>query len=161
MKTDLKSLIIGLVFMVMGLVFMFIFGQVTDLSCSKTPEGKTECATEVKFLGVFTLSSNHFWDVYRADVEESCDDEGCNYRVVLTTIEGQQPLTSYYTSNWSAKDRIAAQINDYVGMTADREPLTLQENSGLWASLFSLVFVLVGVYQMIVNGLIKPNQDAI
>ena len=160
MKTDIKSLLFGLVFMVMGLVFMFIFGQVTDLTCAKTPEGKTECTTEVKFLGVFTLSSNNFRDVYRADVEESCDDEGCSYRVVLTTIEGQQPLTSYYMSNWSGREKIAARINGYVGTASSREPLALQENSGLWASLFSLIFVLVGVYQMIVNGLIKPNQDS-
>lgn len=159
MKMDIKSLLFGLFFMVMGLVFMFIFGQVTDLTCAKTLGGKTECATEVKFLGVFMLSSNSFRDVYRADVEESCDAEGCSYRVVLTTIEGQQPLTSYYTSNWSGKEEIAVRINDYVGTTSNREPLTLQENSGLWASLLSWAFVLVGVYQMIVNGLIKPNQD--
>ncbi len=112
MKTAIKSLLFGLVFMVMGLVFMFIFGQVTDLTCAKTLEGKPECAMEVKFLGGFTLSSNEVRDVTRADVEESCDDEGCSYRVVLTTIEGQQPLTSYDTSDWSGKEEIAARIND-------------------------------------------------
>lgn len=161
MKTDTKSILIGLFFMVIGLVFMFIFGQVTDLSCTKNAAGRAECSTEVKFLGVFTLSSSAFKDVYRSEVEESCDDEGCNYRVILTTIEGQRPLTAYYTSDWSGKEKIAAEINDYIGASAGRESLSIQENSGLWASLLSLAFALIGLYQMIVNGLIKPNQDLV
>jgi hypothetical protein len=112
----------------------------------------------VQFLGVFTLSTREFKDVYRADVEESCDDEGCNYRVLLTTLEGEQPLTSYYTSGWSGKEETATQINTFIRTSSNRGTLSLQENSGLWASLLSLVFVLVGVYQIIVQGLIKPNQ---
>jgi hypothetical protein len=91
-------------------------------------------------------------------VEESCDDEGCNYRVVLTTLEGEQPLTSYFTSSWTGKEKTATQINDFIQSSSNRGTLSIQENSGLWASLFSLVFVLVGIYQVIVQGLIKPNQ---
>lgn len=144
--------------MVMGLVFMFIFGQVSDLSCTKNLNGRAACNMDVKFLGVFTLSTREFKDVYRADVEESCDEDGCNYRVLLTTIEGEQPLTSYYTSNWSGKEQTATQINDFIQSSTNRGTLSIQENSGLWASLLSLVFVLVGVYQIVVQGLIKPNQ---
>jgi hypothetical protein len=144
--------------MVMGLFFMFIFGQVTDLSCARNSDGRTACSTEVKFLGVFTLSTREFKDVYRADVQESCDDEGCNYRVLLTTLEGEQPLTSYYTSSWSGKEETAAQINNFIQDSSNRGILSIQENSGLWASLLSLVFVLSGLYQIVFQGLIKPNQ---
>ena len=159
MKIDWKSILFGLVFVIMGIFFMFIFGQVTDLSCTKTETGKTECSTVVKFLGIFPLSSNEFHDVYRAEVEESCDDEGCSYRVMLTTIDGARPLTSYYTSGWDSKQEIAGQINAFIGSNATRGTLSLQEDSGLWASLLSMVFLLVGMYQLILNGLIQPNQE--
>ena len=158
MKADRKSILFGLVFMIMGIFFMFVFGQVTDLSCEKTETGKIECSKGVKFLGVIPLSNSEFRDVYRADVEESCDDDGCSYRVVLTTIDGELPLTSYFTSGWAGKEEIAGQINAFIGSNLNRETLSIQENSGLWASLFSMVFLLVGLYQLIPKGLIQPNQ---
>lgn len=158
MKADSKSIIIGLVFMVLGIFFMFIFGQVTDLTCVKTESGKTECTKVVNFLGVIPLSSRGFRDVYRAEVEESCDDEGCSYRVNLITIDGERPLTSYYTSGWASKEEIAGQINTFIGSNLNRGALSIQDKSGLWASLLSLVFLLVGLYQLILKGLIQPNQ---
>lgn len=158
MKTDKKSILIGLMFMIIGIFFMFIFGQTTDLSCAKNDVGKTECTKTVKFLGVVPLSTGEFRDVYRAEVEESCDEDGCSYRVVLMTIDGQRPMTSYYTSDWSGKEQIAAQINTFIGATANRGPFFIQEQSGLWPSLFSMIFVLVGLYQLILKGLIQPNQ---
>jgi len=159
MKADLKSILFGLVFIVLGIFFMFIFGQVTDLSCSKTAAGRTQCVKGVKFLGVIPLSSSEFRDVYRAEVEESCDDDGCSYRVVLTSMDGERPLTSYYTSGWDSKQELAGQINAFIGSNMNGGTLSLQESSGLWASLLSLIFLLVGLYQLILKGLIQPNQE--
>ena len=159
MKADKKSILVGLVFMVLGIFFMFVFGQTTDLTCTKTETGQTECTKEVKFLSVLPMSTGEFRDVYRAEVEESCDDDGCSYRIVLTTIDGERPLTGYYTSDWSSKNEMAEQINTFIRSNNIRGELSVQEQSGLWASLFSLVFVLVGLYQLLLNGLIKPNQE--
>jgi hypothetical protein len=158
MKADPKSILFGLVFMVLGIFFMFIFGQVAELSCTKTAAGETECSKVVKFLGVIPLSSSEFRDVYRAEVEENCDDDGCSYRVVLTSIDGERPLTSYYSSGWDSKQELAGRINAFIGSNVSGGTLSIQENSGLWASLLSLVFLLVGLYQLILKGLIQPNQ---
>ncbi len=158
MKFDKKSILFGLIFMVMGIVFMFIFGQTTDLTCSKTDTGTTKCTTEVKFLGLISLSTNEFQDVYRAEVEESCDDEGCSYRVVLTTTDGERPLTSFYSSGWAGKDKMAGQINTFIGSNLNRGTLFIREQSGMWASLLAMVFLFVGLYQLVLKGLIQPNQ---
>ena len=158
MKADKNSNLIELFLSTIGDFFMFIFGQTTDLTCAKTEAGTTVCSKEVTFLGVIPLSSNDFREVYRAEVEESCDDEGCSYRIVLTTIDGTRPLTSVYTSNWLGKNEMAAQINTFIGSNNNRGELALQEKSGLWASLLSMVFLLVGLYQLLLKGLIQPNQ---
>jgi hypothetical protein len=89
-------------------------------------------------------------------VETSCDEDGCSYRVVLLTSNGQQPLTNYYSSDYSAREEMTWEINSYI-QSEDNTPLFLTEKSGLIPALFSLIFVLVGLYQTIVKGLIQPE----
>jgi hypothetical protein len=156
MKDRAKSILFGLVVLILGLVFMFIFGQISELRCEKPQLYVVECALDQKFLGIIPVSSKTFLDVNNAWVETSCDEDGCSYRVVLLTSNGQQPLTNYYSSDYGAREEMTWEINSYI-QSEDNTPLFLTEKSGLIPALFSLIFVLVGLYQMIVKGLIQPE----
>ncbi len=156
MKDRAKSILFGLVFLILGLVFMFVFGQVSELRCEKPQLYVVQCSLEQKFLGIFHVSAKSFLDVNDAWVETSCDDDGCSYRVVLLTSDGQQPMTNYYSSGLSDKEDMAWEINSYIQAEGNAS-LFLTEKSGLFPALFSMVFVLVGLYQMIVKGLLQPK----
>ena len=151
-----KSILFGLVFMVIGLVFVFVFGQISELQCEKPQLYVTQCFLELKFLGIFPVSTRTFLDVNDAWVETSCDDDGCSYRVMLLTSDGQQPLTNYYSSGYDAQEDMAWEINNYIQSEED-VPLFMTEKSGLFFALFASVFVLVGLYFIIVKGLIAPG----
>ncbi|HCU58067.1 MAG TPA: hypothetical protein DF984_07605 [Anaerolineaceae bacterium] len=155
-KDRVKSILFGLVFLIIGLVFMFVFGQISELRCEKPQLYVVQCSLEQKFLGVFPVSSKTFLDVNDAWVETSCDDDGCSYRVVLLTSDGQQPMTPYYSSGLGAREDMAWEINSYI-QAEGTAPLFLTEKSGLFFALFAMIFVLVGLYQMIVKGILQPR----
>ena len=155
MKNCGKAILIGLAFVGMGLVFVFVFGQITELSCEKPKVNVTQCTLERKFLGILTVSTKEFSDINDAWVESSCDDEGCTYRVMLLTSMGQQPMTGYYSSGESVKVRMAREINQYI-QSEDFAPVFMSDKSGMFFALFALIFVLVGLYIIIMKGIIQP-----
>jgi hypothetical protein len=145
-----KSIFLGILFILISLVFIYVFGQVTQLKCTKPQINVVRCASEKQLIGLFTISTKTFSDVKSADVQTKCDDEGCTHRVVLMTVEGQQPLTSFYSSGQSSKQNIADQINAYINSSNKRDNLNIQEKSGIWAALFSFAFFLFGMYRIII-----------
>ena len=158
-KNCFKTILFGLLFMIISLVSIYIFGQVTHLTCNKDQNNAVQCEAEKKLIDIVSLSKRKFSNVTNAAVESSCDDDGCSYRVLLMTSEGQEPLTVYYSSGESAKQNMADQINVYAKSTGISEELTMQDNSGLWASLMSFAFMLVGLYLIIVRGIFAPAQE--
>jgi hypothetical protein len=158
MKNRTKNILYGVLIIIVGLVFVYIFGKVTDMTCSHPEPAVTRCVVEEQLLGVMTVSQKTFSDVNNAKVQSNCDDDGCTYRVALTTTSGQEPLTGYYTSGLPAKENTASQINSYIS-TGSEEELVINENSGLFAALFSSAFVLLGLYMIIVKGIFNPAES--
>jgi len=157
MKDRMKTILFGLGFVVLGMVFVFVFGQITEFRCEKPKVNVTQCTLDRKFLGILSVSQKEFADVNDAWVESSCDDDGCTYRVALLTSEGQQPMTGYYSSGESAKANMAREINNYIG-SEDDAPIFLTEKSGLFFALFALVFVFIGLYLIIIKGIVQPMR---
>ena len=159
MKNRGKSILFGLLFMVVNLVMVFIFGQITELTCTKPESNLVKCTAERQLLGIVTVSTREFVGVNAAGLDSSCDEDGCTYRVILTTNKGQEPLTGYYSSGQNGKLKIVEGINDYAGTQKQTEPLNLQESSGLWAALMSFGFSLFGLYLIIVKGIFAPGGE--
>lgn len=140
----LKSLLFGFVFAGMGTVAMIVFGQVSDLHCAYPEPSQLECIKEIKWLGLVPLGEENIDDVQRAWVDESCDSDGCTYRVVLTTGQGDLPLTSYYSSGERSKAETAAEINAFVAQ-GEGETLEIRAGSGFLGGLFGGIFVVIGL----------------
>jgi hypothetical protein len=158
-KNRVKAIMFGLLFMLINLVMVYIFGQITDLTCTKSEGNVTQCIAERSLLGVISISTREFVDVNDARIESNCDDEGCTYRVILTTTNGQQPLTNAYTSGESGKARLVNDINDYIDSPDRTEVLNMRDSGSLWAALMSFGLSLFGLYLIIVRGLFAPVGD--
>jgi hypothetical protein len=92
-------------------------------------------------------------EVRGASVEESCDDDGCTYRVVVQTSRGAKALTSYRSSGYRSKQEVADKINRFVNSPAE-QTLNLKVSSGLLGILLPLIFIAAGPV-LTVNRILK------
>ena len=152
MLTDkIKSMLYGILIAGVGWVIIYVFGQVSMLQCARPESSQVVCVKQVTLLGLMPMREETIMDVQGAWIDESCDDDGCTYRVVLDTGQGDVPLTVYYSSGWRSKQETAAQINAYVGGGGGGE-LEVREGIGIVAALFGGIFMIVGAGVAIVRG---------
>ena len=140
----IRRLIFGLIFSVVGFIVMVLLGQVTVLQCTHPEPSQVVCGREVKWLDVVPISVETIKDVRGAWVDERCDEDGCTYQVRMETGQGDVPLTGYYSSGQSSKEKAAAQINDYVAGRGG-DTLAIREGFGMWGVLFGGIFVIAGL----------------
>jgi hypothetical protein len=140
----IKGLILGLILVVAGLAVMFFFARVAELECSRPEPSTVQCVKEIKWLGVVSMNKETIRDVRGAQVDESCDEDGCTYRVRVIASQGDVPLTGYYSSGRSAKERTADQINAYVARGGE-EPLTVSDGSVILGALVGGAFAVAGL----------------
>lgn len=143
MRHMLSSIFWGFFVSALGLVFLYFFGQIVTLDCSRAEGRPVTCVKESRFLGVLDLGEEGMGEVRGAFVDESCDDEGCTFRVVLETSRGTKPLTSYRSSGYRDKQEVADKINQFVNTPAE-QALNLKVSAGFLGILIPLIFVGVG-----------------
>jgi hypothetical protein len=139
---ELPHLFLSIVFVGLGLLFSYIMGIVTTLECSR-PESGQVCNLERSWMGLVKLTDRPLRQVQSAWVEENCDDDGCTYRVVLETDQGQLPLGTAYSSGSSSKQEQADQVNAFVKNSSISQ-VNVQAGGGLWM-VIPLIFLVIGV----------------
>lgn len=151
---ELPHLFLSIIFVGLGLLFSYLLGIVTTLECSRLESAQT-CNLERSWMGLVKLTDRPLRQVHSAWVEESCDDDGCTYRVVLETDQGQLPLGTAYSSGSASKQDKADQVNAFVE-NASITQVKVQDGGGLWM-LFPLIFIAVGLVMVArpLIGLIK------
>ncbi|MBN1262307.1 MAG: hypothetical protein JXB35_16630 [Anaerolineae bacterium] len=134
--------LMGVVFAVVGLAAFVFLGQTATLSCDRswTPD---PCRIDRTLLGV-TLKTESLNSLLQAYINESRDSDGdLTYQVVLVTLEGDVPLTSYTSSGYSKHLRIVNEINAFLENREQRS-LKVDESGGL-GMIFGGVFAVVGI----------------
>jgi F0F1-type ATP synthase assembly protein I len=111
-----KSPIGMIVFILLGLVFIYLVGQTTQLACTRVSESEVDCAIKSVWMGSLTVSSREASRVRNAYVDESYDyeDDSTTYRVVLKAKDGDVPVTRTYSSGNIQKRELAQDINDFI-----------------------------------------------
>ncbi len=133
-------------FPLIGCLAFYFLGQSTTLDCTRLESAVINCQKQNHLLGVYPLGAESIGRLQGAWVEEECDD-GCTYRVVLQTEQGDVPLTSYLSSGHSSKDEIAGQINMFV---YGQEPsLQIKDSAGAIGIIVPVVFILVGPLMLV------------
>jgi hypothetical protein len=140
----MQMVFIGLVFVVAGSVATFFLARVIELRCTRAEPSEVMCVRESKWLGVIPIGDRTFRDVQEAWVEESCNKDGCSYRVIVRTGEANVPLTDYYSSGYGEAQTMAEQITAYAGQST-KEPLNLREGKIILGVLVGGLFVVVGL----------------
>jgi hypothetical protein len=143
---DWIQIFLGFLFFGTGLVLFYLLGQVATLNCTREADQQVGCILTTKWMNISRLEEVKFYPLLAADTEESCDEDGCTYRVALKTRSGSLPMTEGYSSGYDDKKQQVDQINRFL---ADSSQQTFQLVSGadLWI-IFPLVFMGVGVWQV-------------
>ena len=99
----LGGVFVGLAFFGCGLLFFVVFGQSYTLRCTRPEPSQIRCTRDRLWLRVVSTGSETVEGLSRAWVAESCDEDGCSYRVEMATAAGQMALTGYYSSGYDEK----------------------------------------------------------
>jgi hypothetical protein len=134
---------VGLSFFACGALFLAIFGQRYTLTCARPEPSQLTCERAGTWLGLISTGKRPVAGLSGAWVDESCDEDGCTYRVELDSTEGPVGLTGYYTSGYDDKAATAAEINGWLQQGGDT--LVVAEDSGILGVLLPAVFMLLGI----------------
>jgi hypothetical protein len=135
---------LSVIFVGVGLLVLYLVGQTATLKCIRAGETQSQCTLTTTWMKLSRLKEVTFSPLVSATTEESCDDDGCTYRVLLLSSTGSLPLTSVYSSGYESKQKIADQINAYVQNT-DQKSLEIETNSGFWI-IAPFVFIVIGIF---------------
>jgi hypothetical protein len=139
------SLLIGLVFTVVGGGFFLLAAHRTDLSCQRMPPNQTNCTIQASWLGFFPQTPRLAADVQTAEMAENCDSDGCTYRIELVTTQGRVPLTNVYSSGYEGQARFATTLNGYLAADSP-ESFELRTDFGMgWMVIVPVIFTLIGL----------------
>ncbi len=136
------TIIIALVFVVLGSVLTVVLGQTITLACTRQEPIHIICERESTFMGFRLGKPQTIEGLEGAWVEESCDED-CTYRVMLQADRGNVPLTSSYSSGASPKDEMAGRINAYVNGTQTEARIT--SNPEWFAMVAAASFAVIGL----------------
>lgn len=109
-----NNILFGLFFMGMGSIFLFAFWEVSLLECRRVTSDQVNCQLKHTLMRLVPLSTRDVDRVASAQVDESCDSDGCTYRVTLNTDNGPVGLTPFYSSGYEPKQSAAREINQQL-----------------------------------------------
>ena len=94
--------------------FGFLMSQNTTLTCSRNEPANCQLVTS-RLLGLNSKRIIPVNTLRGATVEESEDDDGISYRVIILTTGDKVPFTYYYSnSGFDDKQAIASHIEEFV-----------------------------------------------
>jgi len=134
--------IIAISFFGMGLLFFFLIGQISTLGCEREADQQVNCTLSTSWMNLYPLSERSVPNLQGAQVEPDCSDDGCTYRVLLTTSRTSVPMNDLYTSDERGLSALAERINAYLDDPSQRSLEV--ENGGGFLIIFPLVFMTVG-----------------
>ena len=143
-KQILKAAVWGMVFTGAGIFSLYIFARTTTLTCERGPKDQISCVKSENLLDILHFKDEHISSLENAWVSESCDEDGCTYRVELDTARGTFHLTSYSSSGYRSKEETANQINTFIRSSSE-QTLEIETSTGLLGLILPAVFILAGL----------------
>ena len=122
------TILLSVIFVGVGLLLTYFLGRVTSLECSRQL-ALAPCNLHTTWMGLVDLSDRPLGKVFSAHVEESCDSDGCTYRVAIETDQGRLPLDSAYVSDLADRTTKVDAINAYLVDPA-QSTLSVQDGGG-------------------------------
>ncbi len=148
------NLLVGLFMVGLGVIVPFYSGQILILEFSHPSPLLTVCQRDIMLLGILPLSRQIIPNVEAAEIETRISETrgSVSYRLILNTERGDVPVTGYKSVNkYNWLESSVVKINAYIN-SFNNTPLILIDNSGLVIALFFFLFLLVGLYILVMWG---------
>jgi hypothetical protein len=131
----------GGIFVVAGALFLYFLGIQTSLECRRSEA--INCTLHTTWMNLFEINQSKVDGLRRSWVDSRCDEQGCTYWVMLTTVKGEEiRFSDGASSDRSPKRDISNQINSAI--EDQRQTFSVGSQDGWWIVL-PLVFILVGL----------------
>lgn len=132
-----------------GLITLYLVGRVSTLSCARNEPGEPQCALITTWMGMTQLSDKPLATLSSAFVDESCDEDGCTYRVMLRTAREDLPLISSYSSGRTDKQMKVDQVLSFLADSSQKS-LQITDGGGLFV-LIPVAFAGVGLWMCVTS----------
>jgi hypothetical protein len=156
LQENKKTSAVGLIILIaLCLVFIYLVGQKTHLSCTRSSENKVNCAINSVWMGSIAVSSREVSEVRNAYVESHYDDEedSTTYRVVLRGKQGDVPVSRAFSSGNIEKNELANDINAFIKNQTITEVEFAYKSAGSIISAIVLgVFLALGIGRTITKS---------
>jgi hypothetical protein len=127
---------------IMFAVFMFFFANTVQMLCRAEQDKTFTCIIEKRLLGYMPISRSTIVGVTAARTVESCDSDGCSYRVELQTASGgSEPFDDVYTDRYLVNP-ITERINKSI---RQQDGATFREEIGVQWWVVILLSALAGI----------------
>ncbi len=141
-ESRLTSLYLAFFLTVAGVMSFFFGGQESILTCYRE-QGEPVCTLSTSFLGKYIKKQVPVPGLRSAYVKDSCDEDGCNFRVMLVTETGEQALTQAFDSHEEDKQAKVDRIIEFIS-NPNEPTLFIHEDPGLWPYA-GISLVIIGV----------------
>jgi hypothetical protein len=140
---------------VMFAVFMFIFANSVQMLCRLEQNQTFTCIIEKRLLSYLPTSRRTVTGVTSAKTVESCDSDGCSYRVELQTANGgSEPFDDVYTDRFLVNP-LTERINEKIATTIRQgDERTFSENVEMQWWVVILLGVLAGISLLVELALV-------
>ena len=118
-------------------------------TCEYIEPEQIDCAISRTIYSLAPVGTVTAHGVNQAWVDRNCDED-CTYRVVLTTEDGDVPVTDMYSSGYDDKRQLADDINTYLAASGS-DPVefrsSIMSSMGIFI-LLPILFFIIGVLTM-------------
>ncbi|MEN8241259.1 MAG: hypothetical protein ABFS17_05020 [Chloroflexota bacterium] len=138
-----KSALPLIILAVMALLFIYLVGQKTQISCTRASASEADCLIQSVWMNRVTVRSREALGVRDAYLDSSYDrdDDSTTYRVVLTAKDGDVPVTIAYSSGNIKKSALASDITEFIKYsTASEIDFSYKSTGGI------ITAIVVGVF---------------
>lgn len=140
-----KHWIIGMIFMIVGLIAIVGPQQVMTLTCDRVSPNNGTCELVHSSLLFSNVTSIPLENLQEAKTQANPTSPNESYRIVLVTkTDVQIPLMNEYSSDLEHQEMIAVKIKNFID-NINELSLMIEEDRRLFSYLFGAFFLLAGL----------------
>lgn len=130
--------------LVLGLIFIWLGGQISHLTCLRQKTGQVDCVLERRFLRVVATNEQALPQLTAAELKRDCTTDGCVYWLELVSKEKPVRFTPFSSYNRRGVAADQQEVEQFLATSALREMAL--NGSPSWTLL------IVGVFLVVVGG---------
>lgn len=136
--------IIGMIFILIGLVAIAGPEQLTTFKCDRLNMKQGSCELVQSSLIASDVKTFSLESIQEAKLETNPNSQEQASRLILVTKTEQIPIISEYSSNFEHQRNIMQQINNFL-VTSTQPSLEIVEDSRIFSYLFGSLFIIAGL----------------